>query len=122
MPELSIEWVAGFFDGEGCAKLGKQVKESNGKEYPHATLMLSQSGENGLAILEAIQKQFGGKIYHHLKVGQHKATKNAYKLYWNTVEGILFLTKLIPHLKLKQHDCQAVLDYYKRKAYGSTAV
>lgn len=122
MEELSIEWVAGFFDGEGCAKIGKQAKVKSGIIYPHASLTLSQSGEDGLAVLEAVQKQFGGKIYHHLRVGEHKATKNAYKLYWNKEDGAAFLIKLIPHLKLKKQDCQTVLNHYQRKANGSSPV
>jgi hypothetical protein len=122
MKELPIEWVAGFFDGEGCAKIGKQAKAKSGVVYPRASLMLSQSGEDGLVILEQIQKQFGGKIYHHLKVGEHKATKNAYKLYWNSEDGLAFLSQIIPYLRLKQHDARLVKEYYERNKDGSKTV
>jgi len=122
MEKLPIEWVAGFFDGEGCAKIGKQAKQLSGNVYPHATLMLSQSGEDGLDILQRIQKQFGGKIYHHLKPGEHKATKHAYKLYWNKDDGLIFLNQIIPFLHLKQKDAKLVKDYYERKASGNTTI
>lgn len=76
--------------------------------------MLSQSGEAGLKLLVIIQKQYGGKIYEHLKPGQHKATKFAYKLYWNKVEGIKLCTQLIPYLILKQDSAKEVLEYLTR--------
>lgn len=109
---ISVEYLAGFFDGEGTFYIGKQV--SRGKEYPHATIMLSQSGEDGFHLLTQIQKEYGGSIYEHLKAGQHKATKSAYKLYWNRAEGIVLCERLIPHLILKKQSAQTVLSYLTR--------
>jgi len=109
---ITPQYLAGFFDGEGTFFIGKQVK--NGKEYPHASVMLSQSGEDGLDLLEGIQRAFGGKIYQHLKIGQHKATKNAYKLYWNRVEAIQLIRCLLPYLLLKENSAKEVLDYLTR--------
>lgn len=109
---ISNEYIAGFFDGEGTFYIGKQIK--NGKEYPHATIMLSQSGEDGLKLLEQIQHEVGGSIYQHLKAGQHKATKPAYKLYWNKEEGIALCSMLIPYLILKRQSAEEVLKYLTR--------
>ena len=110
---MTPEYLAGFFDGEGTFYIGKQYK--NGKTYPHATIMLSQSGEDGRNLLEEIQQQYGGSIYQHLKVGEHKATKAAYKLYWNKTEGIELINKLLPHLILKKGAAHEVLSYLTRK-------
>lgn len=109
---MSPEYLAGFFDGEGCFYLGEQVK--NGKSYPKAQILLGQSGEDGLQLLLRIQSLYGGNLYHHLKVGEHKATKNAYKLWWNKEEGVKLITVLLPHLILKQQQAQKVLDYLTR--------
>ena len=110
MSGISIEYLAGFMDGEGCFALGTQIKKSNGKEYPNAKILLSQSGPEGLRLLERIQYEYGGRIYHHLKVGEHKATKDAYKLYWNKQDGLEFCRKIIPHLILKKEQAQKVLE------------
>lgn len=59
--QLSPEYLAGFFDGEGSFYIGKQYKR--GQEYPHCTILLSQSGDEGLKLLQQIQLQFGGNIY-----------------------------------------------------------
>ncbi len=109
---MSPDYLAGFFDGEGTFHIGKQKK--NGIEYPHATIMLSQSGEDGHALLCEIQKIYGGKIYQHLKPGQHKATKPAFKLYWNKKEAIWLIEMLLPALRLKQDAAKAVLEYLTR--------
>ena len=109
---LSPAYLAGFFDGEGTFFIGKQIKK--GKEYPHASVLLSQSGEEGLTLLTEIQKRFGGRLYEHLKPGQHKATKSAYKLYWNRVEAIQLIRCLLPYLILKEGKALEVLMYLTR--------
>ena len=110
---ISPQYLAGFFDGEGTFYIGKQYK--NGKQYPHATVMLSQSGEEGLRLLEQIQLSYGGNIYQHLKPGQHKATKSAYKLYWNKEEAITLINNICDYLILKQTVALEVLTYLTRK-------
>lgn len=109
---ISAEYLAGFFDGEGTFYMGRQI--SRGKEYPQATIILSQSGDDGLNLLKQIQEEYGGSIYEHLKAGQHKATKSAHKLYWNKAEGIILCERLIPHLILKKQSAQTVLSYLTR--------
>ena len=111
--KITPQYLAGFFDGEGTFYIGKQIK--NGKEYPHATIMLSQSGEEGLELLKHIQTGYGGNIYQHLKPGEHKATKAAYKLYWNKVEGIKLINLISDHLILNQSVALEVLAYLQRK-------
>lgn len=114
---LSLDYLAGFFDGEGCFYLGMQKagNPKNPKQYPKAQVLLSQSGEDGLKLLEAIQKQYGGTIYQHLKPGQHKATKPAYKIWWNKDEAITLINLLLPKLIIKKRDAQAVLQYLTRE-------
>lgn len=110
---LSPEYLAGFFDGEGTFHIGKQLSK-NGVWYPNCKIMLSQSGDNGLALLTEIQSHFGGRIYQHLSAGQHKATKAAYKLYWRKQEAIEFIPKLLPFLRLKKAEAEEVLKYLTR--------
>ncbi len=111
---MTPEYLAGFFDGEGTFHLGKQIKKSSGKEYPNCKVCVSQSGDVGKQLLENIQKKYGGKLYEHLKAGQHKATKSAYKLYWRKQEAVLLIHVLLPHLFIKQKEAQLALDYLTR--------
>jgi hypothetical protein len=77
--------------------------------------LLSQSGDDGLKLFEAIKEQYGGSIYLHLKPGQHKAKKTAYKIYWNKEEAIKLIEQLLPFLVLKREQATEVLQYLKRK-------
>jgi hypothetical protein len=112
---MSPEYLAGFFDGEGTFYIGKQVKKSTGKSYPSFKVMLSQSGEDGLALLEEIQRFIGGELYKHLNAGQYKATKPAYKLYWNKEEALRLINFILPFLILKRQAAIDVLNYINRK-------
>jgi hypothetical protein len=111
---ISPQYLAGFFDGEGTFWLGTQVHK-NGNTYPQVKVLLSQSGEDGLRLLEEIQLSYGGTIYQHLKPGQHKATKAAYKLYWNKDEAIALINSISDYLILKQTVALEVLTYLLRK-------
>lgn len=115
---VTDEWLAGFFDGEGCFWLGSQVKKSTGKRYPACRVIIGQSGENGKEVLEAIQTKHGGELYQHLAPGQHKATKSAYKLYWNAEEALALINTLLPHLLLKKEEAMEVKEYLERKKDG----
>src|SRR4051812_18219446 len=118
---ISIEYLAGFFDGEGTAWLGTQTKKD--KQYPHYTILLSQSGDLGLSLLNTIRQEYGGALYKHLskgqKAGHATATKEAYKLYWNKAEGIKLLQNLIPHLVLKKQEAIKLLTYLMRNKWKS---
>ena len=113
---MTPEYLAGFFDGEGTFYLGLQKAKNpnNPKMYPKAQVMLSQSGDEGLALLQQIQKEYGGSIYVHLKPGEYKATKAAYKLWWNKQEAIGLIKRIYEHLILKQEAAHAVLTYLER--------
>ncbi len=114
---MNVQYLAGFFDGEGTFAINYQKAKhpENNKKYPHATVMLSQSGEDGHRLLQEIQKVFGGRIYLHLRPGQHKATKTAYKLYWNKSESVPLCEALIPHLILKKQAAENMLAYLTRE-------
>jgi hypothetical protein len=117
--EVSIEWLAGFFDGEGTFWVGEQTDKKNGKKYPKCIVMLSQSGDKGKEVLETIQETFGGNLYQHLEVGQHKATKPAYKLYWNKNEAIKLIEKLRSFLLIKHEEANRAYQYLTRDQYGA---
>lgn len=115
--QVSPEYLAGFWDGEGCFYIGwqKAKHKDNKKLYPKAQVLLSQSGEDGLSLLEAIQQQYGGTIYTHLRPGEHRAKKTAYKIWWNKEEAIKLIQILLPHLILKKQQAEEVLQYLTRE-------
>lgn len=100
---ISIEYLAGFFDGEGCVYLGSTTASGTKKVYPHLIVSLAQSGEAGRTLLESIQSIYGGNIQHRKPKG---ATKEAYQLRWCGKKAVDFLKQLSPFLNIKKIKAQ----------------
>ena len=63
---LSREYLAGFFDGEGC--VGVYSRNSNKKDtlkYFVLVCSVSQKGDAGKELLDRIKLQFEGSIYRN---------------------------------------------------------
>lgn len=56
---MTLEWLAGFFDGEGCVLLSPCRPKAGGVVYYSARLTLTQKDRK---ILETIQEQYGGRL------------------------------------------------------------
>lgn len=102
---ITIEYLAGFVDGEGCISVTKP--SPNHKN--HGTIRLQLSNTN-YDVLSAIQREYGG----HLKVSKRQSTKHkaAWQLVWYAKEAIPLLQKLQPHLMVKQKQAILVLNEY----------
>lgn len=111
---VSDEWLAGFFDGEGTIQLASYPSR-NGKLYTTLKVLLAQSGEEGKALLEEVVEQYGGRVYEHLKAGQHKATKSAYKWYICATNAAAFLRRIEPYLKLKKEKAQDAIRFVEER-------
>ncbi len=68
MSEISIEYMAGFFDGEG------NVQISNAKHYPNSKQDKIRITNTNKLILDFIVETFGGKIYKKKDVPTRKPT------------------------------------------------
>jgi len=99
---LTLQWLAGFFDGEGCITLyGKGL-------YPRMTLTNTY-----LPILKAIQAQFGG----HLGKTSKSSARQCYVLTWQCKKMITLLKVLTPFLTVKKAQAELVImayDTFKR--------
>lgn len=109
MNENDLAYIAGFFDGEGCATI-RMVKGSNGKRYPRLEARVSQ---NDRAVLDWIVEQFGcGKVYEK---PDHRTTTMAHDLHMFYRSGRIFLTAIEPYLKVKKNHVTALLDQAGRE-------
>lgn len=95
---ISIEWLAGFFDGEGCIGIYGAPSLSL-----HMTLVQTNFG-----VMSEIQKEFGGRLY---EVKRYSSKHNRiWKLSWNAKTTFNLLQKIFPYLKVKQEQAQLVLE------------
>ncbi len=85
---ISVEWLAGYVDGEGCFQI------RNGNRQPY----LSISSAN-YDLLRAIQEQYGGRVYKHGSATDRRRKSWVWRINGEHVEKLIL--KLLPYLREK---------------------
>lgn len=103
--DITLQWLAGFFDGEGCIGLHKGGSRSTANYHPRATIT-----NTDLPTLKAIQVQYGGTIHEATKKG---STKPCWILAWSNQKALAFLRLISPHLIVKKSQAEVLLAGWK---------
>jgi hypothetical protein len=109
--ELSSQYAAGLFDGEGTILIAKSDRT---KYRPNGTPLYNlraSLGSQNVVVLEMLQEKYGGWIYR--RQGVHTwilTTKNA----------AAFLEDVIPYLVIKQEQAFIGLQFQKISSSRST--
>lgn len=99
MNKADIAWFAGFFEGEGCVRLGSQTHKKNGRDYGTPILDICQVNKEPLS--KCVKIFPDSHLY-----GPYKYSNNRQPHYKFTVcgrdniEGIFRLIK--PYLSVKR--------------------
>ena len=105
--EVNLEWLGGFFDGEGSIGVYQRNKDRSGQfRYYVLVVSLAQSGEFGKQILESLQKEYGGSIYEAKSKG-----KRMFKWNISADKAAKFLYVLLPHLYLKADEASNAVEF-----------
>ena len=111
-----LVWLAGFIDGEGYIGITSQQKKESSNSAAsmvyHPLLIVTNTN---LEALNTILVMIGeGKIYklsysngNHQSAYQYKLTKHTHLV------GLL--ERIRPHLRIKQQQCDIVIDFIKRR-------
>lgn len=114
MERLSLEYIAGFVDGEGCISIHENrawlAESANGR--PRIVMQVAIANCNR-AILEQIQKQHGGAICTTTQ--KNPNAKKGYSLRLSEQAGCRFLKKILPYLRIKHKQARLMLQLGKRK-------
>ena len=104
-----LEYLAGFFDGEGCVSTEKR---SGGGRTRHVSVQVVQI-VNFRHILEEYQRRWGGQIYSK---GTHPKRRRC--LTWHTSGNGArkMLTALLPYLRVKRKQARLALHLLKLHA------
>lgn len=108
---ISLEYIAGFFDGEGSVGVYK-----NGRGTFHLRTQITQNVTRcSRPLFEALQVQFGGNLSDHQSL-----TKNRY-FNWqlNGTGAAKFLKEILPHLRLKTEQAQVAIAWQASKLQPS---
>lgn len=110
--QVNKEYLAGFFDGEGCIHLGVTTASGTNNKYPSLIVSLAQSGENGKQLLLNIQAEYGGSLSMNKKL--KPSHKDGYQLRWRGSKGILFLNKIKDSLIIKKQKALDVCSFMEK--------
>jgi len=107
---LTLSWLAGFLDGEGCVRLSsfKNKKTERLSFCPWVSIT-----NTDLPTLKAIQAEYGGNLYLGKEGGKHyKGSKNSFVLVWQGKRAIEFLKLIAPYVILKKPQIELMLASY----------
>lgn len=102
---FSLDYLAGFIDGEGSLSLARIPRRGRSTEY---CVRLSIANTNR-RILAKIQNQFGGTLARNR--WRNPRWKPGYALIWTNAAAVAVLRRIGPHLRVKSSNAVALLEY-----------
>ena len=117
----NLDWVGGFFDGEGCIYINplcvKSTVKGKSYSYPEIQVIVAQSGDLGKELMLAFQQEYGfGKITS--THGSSLTKKTPYMTRMSGKKAISFLEKLEPHLIIKKQKAQEAIKLGREHFFG----
>ena len=100
---LTVEYVAGFFDGEGSIGVYE-----NGRKTPFLRTQLTQNvGRASSLLLGALVERYGGNL-------SRQKTSHGVKFNWqlNSRRACRFLVEMTPHLVLKKEQAEMAVAWF----------
>ncbi len=115
MTSHSIEWAAGFFEGEGYVGWNKGYNKEVKKNYPKVVVQISQVYREPL---DKFQEVFGAGSVRG-PYGPYNGTKQPYYQYQaSNWEAIMIIQKMLPYLFRKGDQAREVLSKYEKYHNG----
>jgi hypothetical protein len=120
--KITWEWLAGFYDGEGCLMLSKSLSKGYIRYSPQVDLVNTNH-----VVMQAIVdflKEHGISVYvnyskHHAKFHRDSTRRHKQRMQIRIARMAnvkLFLTYIVPHLILKQANAVLLLEFVNTRA------
>lgn len=110
---MDKQWLAGFFDGEGCVYL--QMRYRRDRIAPCFGLQVCIT-QNDKVILDEIQKEYGGTVYRH-------SGRRCYRWRDTGASTLRFFSDIQPYLKIKKSQVDLAIEFVnsiRKENLGST--
>ena len=109
---VSLEYFAGFIDGEGYLALARIKRRHGSLEYCVRVCVYNTDSR----VLAEIRHGWGGFLS---AVGQRRPTwKPSYALIWTNAAAVKLLEKVAPHLRVKSEQATALLEFNEHVRAG----
>ena len=96
----SDQWIAGFFDGEGCVTIMRRQRKGYTQVY--VAVQIAQLDKRPLV---AMQRRYGGCLTSCMRKG-----KPFWYLRWHTAQAQRFLRAMLPLVLLKKPEVKMALE------------
>lgn len=106
MMKPSIEYLAGFMDGEGCISLIQ-----NGRKRTSLSVRVTLTNTNVIVLTE-LHKEFGGTLSNGFRQKQRPLWKTRFHLIWYCEKAATLLRRLQPFLIVKRPQVELALAYH----------
>jgi len=115
---LDKKWLAGFLDGEGSFGVSRKTVTRNGFTWElfQPFVVLSQSGEKNLWILEELKKAFGEGIYDYRRSNWSPKWKPAWKWQISNSRAVKFAEWIKDDLLVKKQQAEVLSKFPVGKA------
>jgi hypothetical protein len=116
----SLEYIAGFFDGEGCVSIvcitPEKIKNQKSNRY-QLVVELTNTNEK---IMKEIQSVIGGRLSSY---GRRPANwKPSFRLIFASAKALDMLIKIAPYVRLKKPIVELGIEFQKQKVIGSHVI
>lgn len=112
----SLQYIAGFFDGEGYIQIAKRSPGCGTSGSPY--YLVCSMANTHRQVMDEIQKIVGGRVIFHR--GGKKQWKPHYRLTLWTQQALAFLKAVQPYLIVKREEADLAISFYECiKPYGS---
>jgi hypothetical protein len=107
--KVSRQYLAGYFDGEGCITIARQArKRADGTPFYSHELRLS-IGTTDPVIISEFQRVFGGRIQHY--EAKNRRQSPVYQWAIHSLRAIKAINALYPYLITKRSDADIARAY-----------
>lgn len=111
MKELSLEYIAGFFDADGSVGIYERGGNRNAKSY-QICVAIANSGYHGRIICEQLKERFGGTV---TSTKLSRDNPNHRDVFWWRTNGRYvtkrFLEEIVDHSIIKQDQIKLALSF-----------
>jgi len=102
MRKITVDYLAGIIDGEGCIKIHKYKKSNS-----YALVIIIEI-TNSEELMNDIQNNFDGTLSKPRKI---KSGKTVYGIWWGGDKVKILLSKIFPYLRLKKQQAEIALGF-----------
>lgn len=105
---MSPEYLAGFFDGEGCIDCQRMYPGTGRSRFYVRPRVRVAQANSGRVVLEELQRQFGGNITNRKAINERQQASASWEFL--DKQGIItMLTSMLPHLILKREQAKLAI-------------